>query len=109
MKYTLLIACLLAGSAHAGPYDSNFVLGQYDGPKCRMPYSMPRKPIGRESYQMMQYQSEVQRFQSDMEDWNRCMTKWMDGAYNDIEAIKEAVNEANRKAKRDADMLKLTR
>lgn len=79
--------------------DSNLGVFGYPEPTCTKPIR-PHKPYSYSSkYEIDSYNSQVALFNSEMDEYIRCVKRYLDAANNDIDAIKEKMTEAVNRAK----------
>jgi hypothetical protein len=76
---------------------SNLGLFGYPAHECHRPYSRPVEPYEFTSqWEVDLYNSEVDRYNSQIEMFIRCIEDYIANAKNDVERIKEKVDEAIR-------------
>jgi hypothetical protein len=79
---------------------TNLGLFGYPSHECYRPFNKPIKPYEFTSqWEIDLYNSEVDRYNFEVETFVRCVEKYIANAENDVERIKEKVDEAIRDVK----------
>ncbi|SRR6266571_3772159 len=89
----LLLMCTSAGAFVFG--GSNLGFGGYPSHTCGFKPSKPFKPFSfTYQWEIDQYNMEVDSYNSRRREFISCLQEYLDNAKNDIERIKEKMNEA---------------
>lgn len=105
MTLPIAIVCILAASVAVGGIygGSNFgSYNRYPDHTCRKPFMKPVKPYNlTEDYQVRSYNAQVDQYNDQLKRYSTCIDDYIENASNDIQTIKQkvndAVNEANRR------------
>jgi hypothetical protein len=80
---------------------SNFGMFGYPSADCRKP-DKPRRPFSPASeWEIDRYNGDVQTYNDEIEGYIRCVREYVENGQNDIKRVREKMQEAIDRAKRD--------